>query len=113
MTAADLFGALGMIPALPGARCRGRHHLFDARPPDDPEADNAQAHALALCARCPALTRCAEWFDALSPRQRPPGVVAGQVNRPHKPRRTTAGCESPSAQLVDADRGEQRRRQEK
>jgi len=60
-------------------------NLFDARPPNDPEADNAEAHALALCQRCPSLPRCTDWFDALPPKQRPHGVVAGQVNRPRKP----------------------------
>lgn len=80
----NLLDAVGAAPALPGARCRGRHHLFD--PPsgsEDPET-TAQRHAqaLGLCEHCPALTRCAEWVASLPPRRRPAGVVAGKVRQP-------------------------------
>ena len=80
---ADLFGALGVIPALPGARCRGRHHLFDEPRPGEDEhaAQERHAQALGLCARCPAAERCREWFESLPPRNRPRGVVAGTVNQ--------------------------------
>ncbi len=82
MTAA-LFDALGVIPALPGARCRGRHHLFDEprRDEDEQAVQDRHAQALGLCARCPAARRCREWLDSLPPRKRPRGVVAGTVNR--------------------------------
>lgn len=82
--------SLAGVPALPGARCRGRHHLFDAgRPGEDPDVANARhGQALQLCGQCPAQARCADWLDALAPSQRPEGVVAGQVIRP-KPTRTT------------------------
>jgi hypothetical protein len=39
----DLFAALGAIPRLPGARCRGRHELFDPPDPNDPDCDDAQS----------------------------------------------------------------------
>ena len=82
MSAADVFAALGAIPALPGARCRNRSQLFDLRPDDDPTRPDAEATALALCSRCPSLDRCRHWFDSLPPKQRPLGVIAGQVNLP-------------------------------
>lgn len=73
-----LLGALIGAPALPGARCRGRSHLFD---PPDPHEDASQRHlqALGLCEHCPALTACEEWFATLKPSKRPPGVVAGRI----------------------------------
>lgn len=77
----DLLTALAGAPSLPGARCRGRHHLFDPGHPDEEPAttDRRHAQALGLCHRCPALTRCSEWLDSLHDRDRPPGVVAAQV----------------------------------
>ena len=92
MIAADVFGALGVIPALSGARCRGRASLFD--PPakgEDPAVVGARhAQALGLCEHCPALTRFGDWFDSLPKRKRPHGVVAGQISlgaedREHRP----------------------------
>ena len=75
MSAVDaLFEALRGIPPLPGALCRGQHELFD-----DADLPN---RALALCARCPALAGCSTWFEALPPKHRPPGVIAGRVNSP-------------------------------
>jgi WhiB family redox-sensing transcriptional regulator len=76
-----LLAELAGAPALPGARCRGRHHLFDSAArgenPDTVAARHAQA--LGLCSRCPALPRCQDWYDALPPRRRPVGVVSGEV----------------------------------
>lgn len=82
-----LLHAVGAAPALPGARCRGRHHLFDdAHPNEDPETvAQRRQQALALCRGCPALASCSAWVDGLPPRQRPPGVVAGRLNA-HTPR---------------------------
>lgn len=79
-----LLDAIGAAPVLPGARCRRRHHLFDAAAPnEDPEVVSARhAQAFGLCSHCPALDRCAEWFDGLRPSKRPHGVVAGQVRQP-------------------------------
>lgn len=87
MTAAlaDVLEALGGIPALPGARCRGRHQLFDATIHSDrggPTArvNDARRDALAVCASCPALEPCRTWVNSLPPRRRPHGVVAGTVH---------------------------------
>ncbi len=76
-----LLAAIGAAPVIPGARCRGRHHLFDeAMPGEDPDTVAARhAQALGLCSHCPALDRCADWFDSLPKRKRPLGVCAGQV----------------------------------
>jgi hypothetical protein len=83
MTAGDLFSWLGVIPALPGARCRGRHHLFDGPTPveDELAVEDRHAQAIGLCANCPAADRCRQWFDSLPAPRRPMGVVAGRVNR--------------------------------
>ncbi len=76
-----LENVLAAVPSLPGARCRGRTALFDPRPSTDADREDAEATALALCARCPAADRCRAWFDGLPPKARPKGVVAGVVNR--------------------------------
>lgn len=79
---ADVLDALGAIPALPGAACRGTTPLFDDT------GDNTAA--LALCRRCAARIPCREWFDTLAPRERPEGVVAGLLHhRDSKRRRST------------------------
>jgi hypothetical protein len=96
-----LISALAGIPCLPSSRYRGRHALFDeAAPGEDAETvAYRQTQAIALCSRCPALARCEDWFDALPPRKRPAGVIAGQlrpspVGRPRNtnpnPKGTTA-----------------------
>lgn len=90
MSAQGLFDAIGLAPSLPGARCRGRHRLFDEAQPGE-DADYRHSQALALCGTCPALTRCEQWFDDLPRSRRPAGVVAGQLNRPKavgRPRRS-------------------------
>lgn len=78
--AVGLLTALAGAPALPGARCRGRAHLFD--PVEFAESpivlQQRHAQALALCERCPALNRCRAWVDSLPPGKRPRGVVAGR-----------------------------------
>ncbi|MGD9517526.1 MAG: WhiB family transcriptional regulator, partial [Mycolicibacterium sp.] len=40
------------------------------------------SEAIVLCARCPVLDRCVEWYESLPRSKRPFGVVAGIVNRP-------------------------------
>lgn len=83
---------LGGVPDLSGARCRGRHELFDStiagqqsRPADEftpssrNELDNACNAALRLCAMCPALDPCRAWLDRQRPTRRPRGVIAGQL----------------------------------
>ena len=78
----SLLAAIAGAPALVGARCRGKSHLFDeAQPGEHPEVV-AQRHnqALGLCGRCEAADRCREYFDSLPRRKQPPGVIAGRVN---------------------------------
>lgn len=77
----DLLSSLAGAPVLPGARCRGRHHLFDPERQDEAH-DTAQLRhrqAITLCEGCPALAACRAWVETLPPRKRPPGVVAGQL----------------------------------
>ena len=90
MTIVGLLLAVG-APALPGARCRGRAHLFDEPEPGEPAelVEQRHAQALGLCQHCPSVTACAAWFDALPPRQRPGGVIAGHIHR-RNPVRSTA-----------------------
>ena len=79
----NILEAVGAAPCLPGAKCRGRHALYDpAVKGEDPDTVAAR-HALAveLCSYCPALDACRSWVDSLPPRQRPHGVVAGKVRR--------------------------------
>jgi hypothetical protein len=80
----DLLLSLAGAPSLPGARCRGRHHLFDppTRNEDAPVVEARHAQALSLCGRCPALALCRAWVAELPARQRPPGVVAGEIRQP-------------------------------
>lgn len=91
-----LLAVIGAAPALPGARCRGRSHLFDGGPAgEDDEIRAARIEqALGVCHRCPALTDCRRWHDALPVSRRPVGVVAGRVNttadRGQPPRRVVA-----------------------
>lgn len=78
MTSLDsLLGGLLGVPALPGARCRGRHRLFDLDPVDS--APQRHAQALTLCSGCSALQACGDWLDSLTPARRPTGVVAGRI----------------------------------
>lgn len=81
MNPGELFGALTAIPALPGARCRGRWDLFDPREDrEDPTVvRDRHEQALGLCRCCPALADCSEWFDSLPRAKRPQGVIAGRV----------------------------------
>ena len=93
MNVATMLDALAAAtPRLDGARCRNLWAAFD--PPEsgeDPE-DVRYRHraALALCESCPALTPCGAWIASLEPRQRPLGVIAGQVNDGRRGRRTAA-----------------------
>jgi hypothetical protein len=87
----ELLSALVGAPAFPGARCRGRHQLFDEPATHEPSEVVAARHAqaLGLCSCCPALGRCEDWFNTLPPSKRPAGIVAGElrpspVGRPRK-----------------------------
>ena len=67
-------------PRLRSASCRGQHELFDrTRVRSGQGLHLARAEALAVCAGCPVLEQCRAWLDALPPRQRPRGVIAGRV----------------------------------
>lgn len=93
MTALDgILGALLGAPALPGARCRGRSHVFDpAAHDEDPEVvQQRHTQAVGLCERCPSLNACTDWVASLKPAQRPLGVVAGQVRRERVGRRAAS-----------------------
>lgn len=82
----SLLDAIGAAPVLPGARCRGRHSLFDEAQAGE-HADTVaarHAQAIGLCSHCPALDRCTEWVDGLKPSRRPPGVVAARIHHPRK-----------------------------
>lgn len=82
-----LTGLLGSTPHLDGAACLGLWSLFDEPAADDPDARNATESAHKLCATCPALDACAQWFDSLPRNRRPSGVVAGRLRRVAPPRR--------------------------
>jgi hypothetical protein len=79
----DLLLSALSTPRLDGALCKGKAALFD--PPDTntrPRAQQAaEARALRLCGRCPALAQCQCWLDSLPKRSRPYGVVAAKVRR--------------------------------
>lgn len=79
VTFADLLASLAGAPALPGARCRGRGHLFDDAHPGEhvTTTEDRQRMALGLCAGCPSLERCGIWLISLPPGRRPRGIVAG------------------------------------
>jgi hypothetical protein len=83
----ELISALAQaIPELPGARCRGRHELFDLAPPweDDDTRRYRTDAAKRLCGACPALIACGTWFDGLEPSDRPSGVIAGRLYNPRR-----------------------------
>ncbi|WP_204806745.1 hypothetical protein [Mycobacterium riyadhense] len=77
-----LAAALGGMPDMPEARCRGRHELFD--PPgdgvarEDPAEVQRRTKARALCHGCPEFRRCREWLDSLPSWRRPGGIVAAR-----------------------------------
>lgn len=77
----DLFSMFSGAPRFPGARCRGRHHLFDPAAPSEAAETVAARHrqAVGLCARCPSRAPCEGWLSALPAKERPPGIVAGAV----------------------------------
>jgi len=86
----ELLSTMAKVPVLRGARCRGRHELFDPPGCDEPAAV-AQARteqALRICQSCPALQSCSQWFDSLPPKDRPHGVVAARICNPKERKRT-------------------------
>lgn len=91
VTFTSLLAALAGSPSLPGARCRGRPHLFDEADPNEPFTVTADRHAqaLGLCLHCPALAPCTAWFSTLAPSKRPTGVIAGRLNPSPRTRKRT------------------------
>lgn len=88
----SLVGALGAIPRLDGAVCKGSPDIWDepphpSRDPDPSDTQERLNYAVRACGCCPALSACRTWIASLPPRQRPCGVVAGQV-RPTKGERS-------------------------
>jgi hypothetical protein len=86
MNLAAILDELGVAPNLPGARCVDRYALFDLTieatrtgPPGAADVAAARAEALRLCAGCPELAPCGEWFDKQPKSFRPLGVIAGRV----------------------------------
>jgi Transcription factor WhiB len=75
---ASLFASAFGTVDLPNAACKGRHELFDSDLPDDID------DAIAICRRCPELSRCRDWYASLPPIKRPFGVTAGQVKFPKR-----------------------------
>lgn len=71
--------ALGGVPELPGAACKGRPEDFDLSADDDTAAIDA---AKCACQRCPALEACSDWITATPEHRRPSGVVAGRLLAP-------------------------------
>lgn len=92
VTFADLLACLRGIPDLPGARCRGRHHLFDAAAEDEqpPAVEHRHRAALELCAGCPVLAACGAWVASLRPKDRPAGVIAGRIHHAKKSKSNAA-----------------------
>lgn len=80
----NLLNALRGAPALPGARCRGKPHLFDPPAPREHPETTAQRHnqALGLCALCPSLGACQDWVNGLPRGRRPLGITAGLIRKP-------------------------------
>jgi hypothetical protein len=75
-----LIAELSDIPALPGARCRGREKLFDAAMRHDGgRRGGSRRAARRVCAGCPCLATCAAWVEALPPSRRPVGIVGGLI----------------------------------
>jgi WhiB family redox-sensing transcriptional regulator len=98
---ASLVRALGEVPELPGALCRGRGSLFDGARPRERAADLAYRHAAAvgLCRRCPELGACRAWVESAPKITRAwllTNVVAGQVpesaSDPTSPSRVKTKC---------------------
>ena len=85
----ELLTDLSAAPRLEGARCRGRHELFDAAEgkgaANGPDVRARYDRAIGLCTACPALQRCAQWVNSLPSTKRPGGVVAGKVRGKQEP----------------------------
>lgn len=76
-------------PRLDNAACVGLWVTFDPPRPRESRKSlqNRWRTAQALCADCPVLAQCRDWFDGLPEEHRPGGVVAGVVRSPYPGRR--------------------------
>lgn len=81
----SIYAALSGAPDLDGARCAGHWDIWDET--DDPYTIE---YAISECLRCEALQRCGEYFDSLTPRRKPTGVVAAKLRREAPPRRAAS-----------------------
>lgn len=75
-------------PSLPGALCRDEWQLYDAASGGSDRVNVAHAPelALAICAVCPVLTVCRDWFDSLPAWKQPHGrrrPAGHQAIEPH------------------------------
>ena len=84
--ALSVLEALGAVPDLAGALCKGRWADWDLDgrgPLEDPaERERRLVVAARTCRRCPALVSCRDHLEGLTPCRRPLGAVAGVVVRP-------------------------------
>jgi hypothetical protein len=78
----ELIGSLMGIPALPGARCKGRSDIWESDCPELVE------YAINQCRTCPSLQPCRQFVESLPRRQQPSGVTGGVCRRPLKPRKS-------------------------
>ena len=103
----SLLSSMAGVPVLPGARCRGRHHLFDPATADEPEPVTEARHqkAVKICQSCPALEICAAWVNTLPASKRPPGVIAGRKISARKERRTACQIRLPARWITAAPFG--------
>jgi hypothetical protein len=98
-TWAGLAAAVGTIPALPGAQCKGRD-WHDLEPDAAPELIE---RAVLACSSCTAMADCRRWVEATPPKKRPSGIVAGRfyidcTGRPVAP--TDAHCAAHSSAVA-------------
>ena len=70
------------VPRLPGAACRDHRELFYRTAVRGRGMTAARREAIEICTSCPALARCRRWLESTPERERPFGVVAGQVIPP-------------------------------
>lgn len=76
----------GHAPHLDGALCLGRWDIFDPPAPGEPDSDweYRSSSAARICARCPVLDACHDWYVRLPSSQRPPGVCAARIPAPKR-----------------------------
>ncbi len=93
------------MPSLPGARCKGRHKLFDVAPDWEDMSTRRYRYDAAkrLCDACPAFTACRAWIEGLPDAERPPGVVAGLLINPRRSKSEIEADREEYDQLMSTD----------